>query len=88
MESCAFMCGTNRLALCRTGDFNRTSSSEMDRLVGAETFRNFGAWTKSDFWVVLDKVGIFLLHISWEAYEFYDPSPCSCCTVLVDDDTH
>jgi hypothetical protein len=48
------MCGTNRLALGRTGDFNRTSSSEMDGLVGAETFRNFGVWTKPDFWIVLD----------------------------------
>jgi hypothetical protein len=52
--SCAFMFGTDRLALGRVGDFNRTSSSEMDRLVGAEPFRNFGAWAKPDFWIALD----------------------------------
>jgi hypothetical protein len=67
------MCGTNRLALGRTGDFNRTSSSEMDRLVGAETFRNFGAWTKPDFWIVLDILIATNLQIASWTCEVYDP---------------
>lgn len=67
-----FLC-LDRLALGRTGDFNRTSNSEMDRLVGAEAFRNFGAWTKPDFWFVLDSLVAVSLQISSWTCEVYDP---------------